>query len=184
MAKLRLKLKTTVVNSVAGIVDLKFNGSILRTGVELATTDTTLEYDVTLSTTNTLEVDLINAQSGTYDSALGTWPNGTVVTIDEVAHSSDGTTYSSVIPQAKTSFTTVPGPTSDAEVTLRPQLTSAHLYGRGYLIEFDSNGLLNQPDFTVKNKPFNPVATWDGSVYTTPTGETMSKEEKVNMDNS
>ena len=184
MAKLRLKLKTTLVNDTAGKVNIKFNSTALDNDVTLTTNDTTLEYDVTVSDTNTLQIDLINAWAFNYDSTTNTWEQAMSAIVDEISYSTDNSTYISVIPQDRTFFTSTAGPLSGPEVTLKPQIDSVKVYGTGFLIEFDSNGLLNQPDFTLGTKPYNPVATWDGTTYTSPTGDAMSKEEKFNIDNT
>lgn len=166
MAKLRLKLKTTLVDGVAGKVDLKFNGASLQNDIVLNTADMTLEYDVSLlAGTNTVGIDLDNSQADGYDPDTGNWAHTLRALVDEVSFSTDGTTYTSVIPQARTYFIAVGGPNVGQELTLKDQIDSFAVWGLGYSVEFNSSGLINQPDFTVQ-KPYNPVRTWDGTVYT------------------
>ena len=169
MAKLRLKLKTTLVDGVAGKVDLTFNSTALENDLVLTTTDTTLEYDISLlPEINTVKVDLENGQADDYNPSTGEWGQLMNVSIDEVSYSRDGSTYISVIPQARTFFIPTGGQAAGTELTLRPQIDSVSAYGKGFLIGFNSDGLL--PNTGVEHMAINPVATWDGTIYTSPDG--------------
>ena len=148
MAKLRLSIKSTDVLGVYGIVDIVFNGTTLATSKQLSATVENLEYDIAGidNTSNTLKISLINDQAhdanndGDY---LDAGDQTMRAIVSALSYSIDDTTYTTLLPQAATSYTVPSGLHAGNVIILTESVTEFDSYDADYAITFNSDGIVN-----------------------------------------
>ncbi len=148
MAKLRLSIKSTAVLDVYGIVDIIFNGATLASAKQLSATVENLEYNIAGidNTSNTLKISLLNDQAhdanndGDY---LDAGDQTMQVIVSDLSYSIDDTTYTTLLPQAATSYTVPSGPYAGNVVILTESVTQFESYGADYAVTFNSDGIVN-----------------------------------------
>ena len=148
MAKLRLSIKSTAVLDVYGIVDIVFNGATLASAKQLSATVENLEYNIAGidNTSNTLKISLLNDQAhdanndGDY---LDTGDQTMQVIVSALSYSIDDTTYTTLLPQAATSYTVPSGPYAGNVVILTESVTQFESYGADHAVTFNSDGIVN-----------------------------------------
>ena len=138
MGKLRLTLSSTNVLGVYGIVDLVFNGIIIKSNKQLTADPLALEYDVDILTgsVNSLKVSLLNAQAHEDQTYL-------VASLTTLSYSIDGVNFTTLLPQVATSFTVPDGLFAGDVLTLTESVTSFDSYGVDYTITFNSDGIVD-----------------------------------------
>jgi hypothetical protein len=148
MSKLRLDINSTTVLGVYGIVDIVFNGTTLVSSKQLSATVESLEYDVAGidNTSNTLKISLLNDQAhdansdGDFDDADD---QSMQVIVSALSYSIDNTTYTTLLPQAATSYT-VPGGTHAGQIIpITENVSNFASFGPNYTLEFNSDGIVN-----------------------------------------
>jgi hypothetical protein len=151
MGKLRLDINSTYVEKSMkgnyGIVDIVFNGTTLASAKQLSATVESLEYDVGIdNTSNTLKIKLLNSVG--YDANLdGDFSDAEdqvmQAIVSTLSYSIDNTTYTTLLPQAATSYT-VPGGLYAGNVLILTesvtQFTSYDLTGE---LLFNDDGIVN-----------------------------------------
>jgi len=150
MAKLRLSINSTEVLTTYGIVDIVFNGTTLAPAKQLSATVENLEYNIAGidNTSNTLKISLLNDQAhdanndGDYLDA-GAGDQTMRVIVSALSYSIDDTTYTTLLPQAATSYTVPSGPYSGNVITLTESVTTFESYGADHAITFNSDGIVN-----------------------------------------
>ena len=148
MAKLRLSIRSTVVRDVYGIVDVVFNGATLASAKQLSATVENLEYNIAGidNTSNTLEISLLNDQAhdanndGDYNDA-GDQTMQAIVSA--LSYSIDNTNYTTLLPQAATSYTVPSGPVAGNVLILTESVTQFSSYDADYVLTFNSDGIVN-----------------------------------------
>ena len=148
MAKLRLSIKSTAVLDVYGIVDIVFNGTKLASSKQLSATVENLEYNIAGidNTSNILGISLLNDQAldanndGDYNDA-GDQTMQAVVSA--LSYSIDDTTYTTLLPQAATSYTVPSGKYAGNVRILTESVTQFISYSTYHAITFNSDGILN-----------------------------------------
>lgn len=165
MAKLKLQMKSSDVLGVHSRVDISFNGVKVGENIELPTTPSVLEYDVTVSTDaeNTIKFDLLNDQAydsnndGDYsDSDAGDQVMTAIVT--QVEYSLDGSTFTAILPQVQSTFTIPSGTNAGMVVELKPAINEFVVWGTAHLIKFTTTGGLAE-NKTSNKQPTNPIST-------------------------
>ena len=147
MAKLRLSIKSTAVLGVYGIVDVVFNDTTLASSKQLSATVENLEYDVAGidNTSNTLKISLLNDQAhdanndGDY---LDAGDQMMQAIVSALSYSIDDTTYTTLLPQAATSYTVPSGPYAGNVLILTESVTEFASYGTAYELVFNSDGII------------------------------------------
>ena len=147
MAKLRLNVKSTAVLDVYGIVDIVFNGTTLVSSKQLSSTVESLEYDIAGidNTSNTFKISLLNDQAhdnnndGDY---LDAGDQIMKVTVSALSYSINDTTYTTLLPQAATSYTVPSGPYVGNVIPLTESVTEFTSYGTAYELVFNSDGII------------------------------------------
>ena len=149
MAKLRLSINSTDVLGTYGIVDIVFNGTTLVSAKQLSATVENLEYDVVGidNTSNTLKISLINDQAHDANSDgdfvdVGAGDQSMLVIVSALSYSIDNTTYTTLLPQAATSYTIPSGIYAGNVVTLTESVTQFTSYGVDYALTFNSDGIV------------------------------------------
>ncbi len=150
MAKLRLSINSTDVLGVYGIVDVVFNGATLVSAKQLSATVENLEYDIAGidNTSNTLKIALLNDQAhdanndGDYLDA-GAGDQTMRVIVSALSYSIDDTTYTTLLPQAATSYTVPSGLYSGNVITLTESVTTFNSYNADHTLTFNSNGIVD-----------------------------------------
>ena len=148
MAKLRLSINSTDVLGVYGIVDVVFNGATLASAKQLSATVESLEYDIVGidNTSNTLKISLLNDQAhdanndGDYNDAGDQTMQALV---SALSYSIDDTTYTTLLPQAATSYTVPSGLSAGNVIPLTESVTQFSSHGADYAITFNSDGIVN-----------------------------------------
>ena len=148
MAKLRLSIKSTAVLDVYGIVDVVFNGATLTSAKQLSATVENLEYNIAGidNTSNTLKISLLNDQAhdanndGDY---LDAGDQTMQAIVSALSYSIDDTTYTTLLPQAATSYTVPSGPYAGNILVLTESVTEFNSYNADYAITFNSDGIVN-----------------------------------------
>ena len=148
MAKLRLSINSTDVLGVYGIVDIVFNGATLASAKQLSATVENLEYNIAGidNTSNTLKISLLNDQAHDVDlNGIFTDPGDQTMqaVVSALSYSIDDTTYTTLLPQAATSYTVPSGLYSGNVVTLTESVTQFTSYGVDYALTFNSEGIVN-----------------------------------------
>ena len=148
MAKLRLSINSTDVLGVYGIVNIVFNGTNLATSKQLSATVENLEYNIAGidNTSNTLKISLLNDQA--HDVNLnGIFTDAGDQTMQAVvsalSYSIDDTTYTTLLPQAATSYIVPSGPVAGNVLILTESVTQFISYGADHAITFNSDGIVN-----------------------------------------
>ena len=148
MAKLRISIKSTDVLGIYGIVDIVFNGTTLVSSKQLSATVESLEYDVAGidNTSNTLKISLLNDQAhdnnndGDY---LDAGDQTMQVIISALSYSIDNSTYTTLLPQAATSYTVPGGLYAGNVLVLTESVTEFVSYDADYVLTFNSDGIVN-----------------------------------------
>jgi len=148
MAKLRLNIKSTAVLDVYGIVDVVFNGTTLVSSKQLSATVENLEYNIAGidNTSNTLKISLLNDQAhdanndGDY---LDAGDQTMQVIVSDLRYSIDDTTYTTLLPQAATSYTVPGGLYAGNVLVLTESVTQFISYSADHAITFNSDGIVN-----------------------------------------
>jgi len=148
MAKLRLNIKSTAVLDVYGMVDVVFNGVTLVSAKQLSATVENLEYNIAGidNTSNTLKISLLNDQAhdanndGDY---LDAGDQTMKAIVSALSYSIDDTTYTTLLPQAATSYTVPSGIYAGNVITLTESVTEFSSYGADYAITFNNDGIVN-----------------------------------------
>jgi len=148
MAKLRLSINSTDVLGVYGIVNVVFNGTTLAPSKQLSATVESLEYTIAGidNTSNTLKISLLNDQAHDVDlNGIFTDPGDQTMqaVVSALSYSIDDTTYTTLLPQAATSYTVPSGLYSGNVVTLTESVTQFTSYGVDYALTFNSEGIVN-----------------------------------------
>ena len=151
MGKLRLDINSTRVERTNkgnyGIVDIVFNGTTLESSKQLSATVESLEYDVVIdNTSNTLKIALLNNVGHDANNDGDYTDEGDEVLkaiVSSLSYSIDNTTYTTLLPQAATSYT-VPGGLYAGNVLILTesvtQFTSYDLTGE---LLFNDDGIVN-----------------------------------------
>ena len=147
MAKLRLSINSTDVLGVYGIVDIVFNGTTLVSSKQLSATVESLEYTIAGidNTSNTLKISLLNDQAhdanndGDY---LDAGDQTMRAIVSALSYSIDDTTYTTLLPQAATSYTVPSGPYAGNILVLTESVTELNSYGLASELVFNSNGIV------------------------------------------
>jgi hypothetical protein len=147
MAKLRLSIKSTAVLGVYGIVDVVFNGTTLASSKQLSATVENLEYNIAGidNTSNTLKISLLNDQAHDANSDGDFADDGDQMmqaVVSALSYSIDDTTYTTLLPQAATSYTVPSGPYVGTVIPLTESVTEFASYGTAYELVFNSNGII------------------------------------------
>jgi hypothetical protein len=147
MGKLRLALNSTkVADGVYGQVDIKFNGVTKETSRQLSGTVETLTYDVEIDgTSNTVGIALLNPQAHDYNDDglyLDDDNETTAIQVSSLEYSIDGTTYTTLIPQAATDYTVPSGPYAGNVISFTDSVTEFKSYGSDYEIVFNNDGIV------------------------------------------
>ena len=147
MAKLRLSINSTDVLGVYGIVNVVFNGTTLASSKQLSATVENLEYNIAGidNTSNTLKISLLNDQAhdanndGDY---LDAGDQTMRAIVSALSYSIDDTTYTTLLPQAATSYTVPSGPYAGNILVLTESVTELNSYGLASELVFNSNGIV------------------------------------------
>jgi hypothetical protein len=148
MAKLRLSINSTDVLGVYGIVDIVFNGTTLVSSKQLSATVESLEYTIAGidNTSNTLKISLLNDQAhdanndGDY---LDAGDQTMQAVVSALSYSINDTTYTTLLPQAATSYTVPSGQYAGNVLILTESVTQFSSYGADHAITFNSDGIVN-----------------------------------------
>ena len=148
MAKLRLSIKSTAVLGVYGIVDVVFNGTTLVASKQLSATVENLEYNIAGidNTSNTLKISLLNDQAhdnnndGDY---LDAGDQIMKVTVSALSYSINDTTYTTLLPQAATSYTVPSGLYAGNVISLTDNVTQFISYDETGELLFNGDGIIN-----------------------------------------
>ena len=148
MAKLRLSIKSTAVLDVYGIIDIVFNGTTLVSSKQLSATVENLEYNIAGidNTSNTLKISLLNDQAhdnnndGDY---LDAGDQIMQIIVSALSYSINDTTYTTLLPQAATSYTVPSGPYVGNVLVLTESVSAFTSYGADNAITFNSDGIVN-----------------------------------------
>jgi hypothetical protein len=150
MAKLRLSINSTDVLGVYGIVDIVFNGTTLVSSKQLSATVENLEYNVAGidNTSNTLKISLLNDQAHDANSDgdfvdAGAGDQSMQAIVSALSYSINDTTYTTLLPQAATSYTVPSGPYVGNVLVLTESVTQFTSYGADHAITFNSDGIVN-----------------------------------------
>ena len=148
MAKLRLSIKSTAVLDVYGIVDVVFNGATLVASKQLSTTVENLEYNIAGidNTSNSLKISLLNDQAHDVNSDgdyLDAGDQIMQVIVSALSYSIDDTNYTTLLPQAATSYTIPSGPYAGNVISLTESVTQFVSYGADHVLTFNSDGIVN-----------------------------------------
>ena len=148
MAKLRLSINSTDVLGVYGIVDIVFNGTTLVSSKQLSATVESLEYTIAGidNTSNTLKISLLNDQA--YDANndgdyLDASDQTMQAVVSALSYSINDTTYTTLLPQAATSYTVPSGLYAGNILVLTENVSQFVSYGADYAITFNSDGIVN-----------------------------------------
>ena len=147
MAKLRLSIKSTAVLGVYGIVDIVFNGVALASSKQLSAAVESLEYNIAGidNTSNTLKISLLNDQAhdanndGDY---LDAGDQTLQAVVSALSYSIDDATYTTLLPQAATSYTVPSGPYYGNVISLTENVSEFGSYGLASELVFNSNGIV------------------------------------------
>jgi hypothetical protein len=153
MGKLRLNIKSNDVLGVYGIVDLVFNGATIESNKQLTADLVALEYDVDVLTgaVNSLKVNLLNDQAhdADQDGDFTDAENQTLAAqVTALSYSTDGVSFTTLLPQLATSYTVPSGIYAGNVITLTYSVTSFDSYGVDYVITFNSDGIVNSQYIT------------------------------------
>ena len=148
MAKLRLSINSTDVLGVYGIVDIVFNGTTLVSSKQLSATVESLEYTIAGidNTSNTLKISLLNDQAhdanndGDY---LDAGDQTMQAVVSALSYSINDTTYTTLLPQAATSYTVPSGQYAGNVLILTENVSQFVSYDTDYAITFNSDGIVN-----------------------------------------
>jgi hypothetical protein len=146
MAKLRLSINSTDVLGTYGIVDIVFNGTTLVSSKQLSSTIESLEYDIAGidNTSNTLKISLLNDQAHDVNlNGIFTDPGDQSMNaiVSALSYSIDDITYTTLLPQAATSFTVPSGLYAGNVVILTESVTQFISWGVDCAITFNSDGI-------------------------------------------
>jgi hypothetical protein len=136
------------VLDVYGIVDIVFNGTTLVASKQLSATVENLEYNIAGidNTSNTLKILLLNDQAhdanndGDYNDAGDLIMQ---VIVSALSYSINDTTYTTLLPQAATSYTVPSGPYVGNVIPLTESVTQFMLCGNNEELVFNSDGIVN-----------------------------------------
>ncbi len=148
MAKLRLSINSTDVLGVYGIVDIVFNGATLASSKQLSATVENLEYDIAGidNTSNTLKISLLNDQAHDANNDgdfLDAGDQTMRAIVSALSYSINNTTYTTLLPQAATSYTVPSGPYAGTVAVLTENITEFASYGSDHALTFNSDGIVN-----------------------------------------
>jgi hypothetical protein len=147
MGKLRLDIKSTDVLGVYGIINIVFNGTNLAVSKQLSATAESLEYDADILTSgnNVLKISLLNDQAhdANNDGDFSDAEDLTLAAqVTALSYSTDGVSYTTLLPQTATSYTVPGGSYAGNILTLTENITSFSSYGVNYAITFNSDGIV------------------------------------------
>ena len=136
------------VLGVYGIIDIVFNGTTLVSAKQLSATVENLEYNIAGidNTSNTLKISLLNDQAhdanndGDY---LDAGDQTMQAVVSALSYSINDTTYTTLLPQAATSYTVPSGPYAGNVAVLTENITEFSSYGADYTVTFNSDGIVN-----------------------------------------
>ena len=148
MSKLRLDINSTTVFGVYGIVNIIFNGTTLASTKQLSATVESLEYDVDILTpgNNVLKIALLNDQAedvnndGDFNDPVDKTMQAIVRSL---SYAVDNVNFTTLLPQAATSYTVPSGPYAGNILILTESVTTFVSYGSDYAITFNSDGIVN-----------------------------------------
>jgi hypothetical protein len=148
MSKLRLDINSTDVLGTHGIVNIVFNGTNLATSKQLSATVESLEYDVDVLTSgdNVLKIALLNDQAhdANNDGDFNDPVDKTMQAIvRSLSYAVDNVNFTTLLPQAATSYTVPSGPYAGNILILTESVTTFVSYGSDYAITFNSDGIVN-----------------------------------------
>jgi hypothetical protein len=150
MAKLRLSINSNGCLGVYGIVDIIFNGTTLVSDKQLSATVENLEYNIAGidNTSNTLKISLLNDQAhdanndGDFLNA-GAGDEILAAIVSALSYSIDDTTYTTLLPQAATSYTVPSGQYAGNILVLTESVTQFTSYNETCELLFNSDGIIN-----------------------------------------
>lgn len=148
MGKLRLDINSNDVLGVYSIVNIVFNGATLAASKQLSATVESLEYNVDILTSdnNVLKIALLNDQAHDANGD-GDFTDGDDLLLKaqttNLEYSLDGTTYTTLLPQAATEYTVPSGPNAGTKIILTENVTEFSSYGPNYTLTFNSDGIVN-----------------------------------------
>jgi hypothetical protein len=148
MAKLRLSINSTDVLGVYGIVNIVFNGATLASAKQLSATVENLEYNIAGidNTSNTLKISLLNDQAHDANSDGDFLDAGDQImraVVSALSYSINDTTYTTLLPQAATSYTVPGGLYAGNVLVLTDSVTQFKSYGVDHVLAFNSDGIIN-----------------------------------------
>ena len=149
MGKLRLDINSNDVLGVYGIVNIVFNGTNLAVSKQLSATVESLEYDADILTSsdNVLKIALLNDQAhdANNDGDFSDAEDQTLkATISGLSYSTDGVTFTTVLPQVETTHTVPSGTHAGETIILNLSKSEFVSFGPDYELKFDTVlGLLN-----------------------------------------
>jgi hypothetical protein len=160
MAKLRLSINSNGCLGVYGIVDIIFNGTTLVSSKQLSATIESLEYDIAGidNTSNTLKISVLNDQAhdannnGDFNDAEDQVLKAQV---SNLSYSSDNVNFTSLLPQAATSYTVPGGLYAGNVLTVTESVTEFVSWDATGELLFNSDGIINSTQISgVKFKIF------------------------------
>ena len=148
MAKLRLSIKSTAVLGVYGIVDIVFNGATLTSAKQLSATVENLEYNIAGidNTSNTVKISLLNDQAhdaNTDGDYLDADDQTMQAIVSALSYSIDNSTYTTLLPQAATSYTVPGGLYAGNVLVLTESVTQFKSYNETGELLFNGDGIIN-----------------------------------------
>lgn len=147
MGKLRLDINSTDVLGVYGIVDIVFNGATLAASKQLSATVESLEYtvDILTSGNNVLKINLLNDQAhdANGDGYFSDEEDQTLqAVVSGLSYAVDGVNFTTLLPQAATSYTVPDGTNAGLVLILTESVTTFVSFGVDYVITFNSDGII------------------------------------------
>ena len=148
MGKLRLDINSNDVLGVYGIVNIVFNGTNLAVSKQLSATVESLEYDADILTSsdNVLKIALLNHQAHDANNDGDFLDEGDQTlraAVSGLSYSTDNVNFTTLLPQAATSYTVPSGPSAGNLITLTENVTSFTSFGIDYALTFNSAGIVN-----------------------------------------
>lgn len=148
MGKLRLDINSTDVLGVYGIVNIVFNGTNLAVSKQLSATVESLEYDADIFTSsdNVLKIALLNDQAHDANNDGDFLEEGDQTlraVVSSLSYSTDNVNFTTLLPQAATSYTVPSGTSAGNVITLTENVTSFTSFGIDHALTFNSAGIVH-----------------------------------------
>ena len=148
MGKLRLDINSTSVLEVYSIVDIVFNGVKLAASKQLSATVESLEYNADILTlgNNVLKIALLNPQAhdansdGDFSAAEDQL---LIAVVSNLSYATDGVNFTTLLPQAATSYTVPSGPVAGNVLILTESVSTFTSFGLDYALTFNNDGIVH-----------------------------------------